>query len=73
MTWWTVRSSVAWRGEIGDGERVMREPNGERERCDVRRERKVNKIIQNIFGIDVRTISYLRWYCSGVQNFLDLE
>ena len=32
MTWWTVRNSVAWRGEIGDGERAMREPNGERER-----------------------------------------
>ena len=39
MTWWTVRSSVAWRGEIGDGERAMREPNGERERCVADRER----------------------------------
>ena len=39
MTWWTVRNSVAWRGEIGDGERAMREPNGERERCVADRER----------------------------------
>ena len=41
----------------------------ERERCDERRE-KVNKISQNIFGIDVRTISYLRQYSSSVAKFL---
>ena len=33
-------------------------------------ERKVNKISQNIFGIDVHTVSYLRRYCSGVAKFL---
>ena len=29
----------------------------------------MNKQIIKIFGIDVRTISYLRWYCSMLQNF----
>ena len=33
-------------------------------------ERKVNKIIKRNYSIDVRTVSYLRWYCSGVPNFL---
>ena len=39
--------------------------DGEREICEGR-ERKVNKISQNIFGIDVCTISYLRQYYSCV-------
>ena len=41
-----------------------------RERYVMGGERKVNKISQNIFGIDVHTVSYLRWYCSGMTKFL---
>ena len=33
-------------------------------------ERKVNKIIKRNYSIDVRTVSYLRRYCSGVPKFL---
>ena len=33
-------------------------------------ERKVNKIIKRNYSIDVRTVSYLRRYYSGVPNFL---
>ena len=47
-----------------------RERERERERYVMRGKRKVNKISQNIFGIDVRTISYLRRYSSSVAKFL---
>ena len=61
-----------------NGEMETREER-ERELCCRRRERyvlggerKVNKIIKRNYSIDVRTVSYLRWYCSGVPNFLHL-
>ena len=36
----------------------------------LRRERKEKKIRKKIYSICVRTVSYLRRYCSGVPNFL---
>ena len=33
-------------------------------------ERKVNKISKRNYSIDVRTVSYLRRYCSGVPKLL---
>ena len=36
-------------------------------------ERKVNKIRNFFFGIDVRIVSFLRWYCSGVVKCLKFE
>ena len=45
----------------------------ERERYVLGGERKVNKISKIFFGIDVRTVSYLRWYCSGVVKCLKFE
>ena len=55
----------------------MREPDREREMCCRRKERyvlggerKVNKISQIFFGIDVHSISYLRRYCSSVPKVL---
>ena len=53
---------MAWRGEIDDKRTKHREKDvlqTEREIFDGRRE-KSNYISQNIFGIDVRTVSYLR-------------
>ena len=41
----------------------------EREICVGRRE-KVNKISKRNYSIDVRTVLYLRQYCSSVPNFL---
>ena len=68
-------SGVAWRGEIDDKRTKHREKDvlqTEREIFDGRRE-KSNYISQNIFGIDVRTVSYLRRYCSMLQNFDTFE
>ena len=36
-------------------------------------ERKVNKISKKNYSIDVRTVSYLRRYCSGVPKFLAFD
>ena len=40
-----------------------------KEESDERGERKENKKILNTYGISVRTLSYLRAYCSMSQNF----
>ena len=40
------------------------------ERDLLRGERKENKIRKKNYSICVLTVSYLRWYCSDVPNFL---
>ena len=54
-----------WRPERRERELCYRR----RERYVLGGERKVNKIIKRNYSISVRTLSYLKAYCSISQNF----